>query len=290
MTPRFDEVSPLKRVLLRPPRAAFCSEERIGAQWRDLAYHSAPDFAASVREFDVFTNLLSDAGADVLLLDEDEGLSLDGLYVRDASIVCPGGIIKAAMGKPQRKMEPEVNAAQAERYGVSTIGGITGAGRVEGGDLVWIDHETLLAGHTYRTNPEGIAQLQEVLGAGVTVLGFHMPHYKGPGDVFHLMSVLSPIATDLALVYRPLMPVALVEFLQARGIAMVDVPDEEFESMGCNVLAVGPRHCVMVAGNPQTCARLEHAGAQVHVIEAENISRKGEGGPTCLTRPIERAA
>jgi N-dimethylarginine dimethylaminohydrolase len=122
------------------------------------------------------------------------------------------------------------------------------------------------------------------------VIGFHLPHYKGPADVFHLMSVLSPIDHDLALVYRPLMPVALVELLVARGIAMVDVPDDEFESMGCNVLALGPRHCVMVAGNPETCRRLEAAGAQVHVIQADEICRKGEGGPTCLTRPIERAS
>ncbi|MGI9414493.1 MAG: arginine deiminase family protein, partial [Hyphomicrobiales bacterium] len=140
------------------------------------------------------------------------------------------------------------------------------------------------------TNPDGIAQLQALLGPEVNVCGFQMPHYKGPGDVFHLMSVLSPIDRDLALVYRPLAPVALLEFLEHRGIAFVDVPDEEFESMGCNVLAVAPRHCIMVERNPETARRLERAGARVQMIAADEICRKGEGGPTCLTRPVERAA
>ena len=286
----FDEVSPLKKVILRRPEEAFRSEDNIAAQWRTLAYHSAPDLKKAVAEYDAFQRILSDAGADVILLEGDASLSLDGLYVRDASIVAPGGLIEAAMGKTQRECEPALNAALAGRHGIATLGAITGEGRVEGGDLVWLDGETLLAGHTYRTNPDGIAQLQALLGPDVTVTAFHMPHYKGPGDVFHLMSVLSPIAHDLALVYRPLMPVALIEFLEARGTAMIDVPDEEFATMGCNVLALGPRHCVMVAGNPETCRRLERAGAQVHVIEADEICRKGEGGPTCLTRPLERSA
>lgn len=290
MTPRFDEVSPLGRVLLRPPRAAFGSQQRVSAQWRDLAWHGAPEFAAAVREFDAFAAILEDAGADVVLLGEDDSLTIDGLYVRDAAIAAPGGLIRAAMGKPQRAREPVINTAQAKAHGIATVGEISGPGRVEGGDLVWLDDTTLIAGHTYRTNPEGIAQLQALLGDRVSVTGFHMPHYKGPGDVFHLMSVLSPIDTDLALVYRPLMPVALIEFLEQRGIAFVDVPDEEFESMGCNVLAARPRQCVMVQGNPETLRRLEKAGAQVHVIAADNICRKGEGGPTCLTRPVERAA
>lgn len=290
MTPtRFDEVSPLKRVMLRRPEAAFRSEDNIAAQWSALAYHSAPEFSKAVSEYDAFQRVLSDAGAEVILLDGDDQLSLDGLYVRDASIVAPGGIIEAAMGKPQREVEPSINAALAGNFGVTKVGAITGSGKVEGGDLVWLDDTTLLAGHTYRTNPEGISQLQQLLGSKVSVTGFHMPHYKGPSDVFHLMSVFSPIDHDLALVYKPLMPVALVEFLQERGIAMVKVPDEEFESMGCNVLALGPRHCVMVAGNPETCRRLEQAGAQVHVIDADEICRKGEGGPTCLTRPVERS-
>lgn len=290
MTQKFDEVSPLKKVLLRRPEAAFGSDDRIARDWKALAYHDAPDFRKAIDEYDAFMRLLADAGAELLFLGDDQQLSLDALYVRDAAIAAPGGVIAAAMGKPARTAEPAINTNLAREFGIATIGAITGTGRVEGGDLTWLDDQTLLAGHTYRTNPEGIAQLQDLLGGRVTVFGFHMSHYKGPADVFHLMSVLSPIDTDLALVYPPLTPVALLEFLAERSIATVEVPDEEFESMGCNVLAVAPRHCIMVAGNPETCKRLERAGAQVHVIQADEICRKGEGGPTCLTRPVERAA
>ena len=290
MTPRQDEVSPLKRVLLRHPDAAFRTEAQIAAEWRALAYHDAPDLHAAIAEYDAFARLLSDAGAEVLFLGADDRLSLDALYVRDALISAPDGVIRTAMGKPAREAEPQINAELATGYGLNTVGAIEAPGKVEGGDLVWLDDRTLIAGHTYRTNPEGIAQLQALLGPDVMVHGFHMPHYKGPGDVFHLMSVLSPIDRDLALVYRPLAPVALLEFLEDRDIAFVDVPDEEFESMGCNVLAVAPRHCIMVDRNPETARRLEQAGAQVEVIAADEICRKGEGGPTCLTRPVERAA
>lgn len=290
MTKKQDEVSPIRRVLLRHPDAAFRSDAQIAAEWQALAYHSAPDLKAAIAEYDAFAQLLSDAGAEVLFLGGDDRLSLDALYVRDALISAPDGVIRTAMGKPAREAEPYINAEFAATHGLKTVGAIDAPGKVEGGDLVWLDDATLIAGHTYRTNPQGIAQLQALLGPEVTVHSFQMPHYKGPGDVFHLMSVLSPIARDLALVYRPLAPVALLEFLEDQGLTFVDVPDEEFESMGCNVLAVAPRHCIMVDGNPETARRLERAGAQVEVIAADEICRKGEGGPTCLTRPVERAA
>ncbi len=288
MTPALNEFSPLKRVLLRDPRAAFENEDRIAREWRDLAYHAAPDFERALGEYDEFMNLLRDAGAETVCLDADEQLSLDSLYVRDSLICTPRGLVCAAMGKPARASEPLINGRLAQILGDEVIGGISGSGRVEGGDLVWLDDETLLAGHTYRTNAEGIRQLSALVAPDATVHTFHMPHYKGPSDVFHLMSVLSPIDRDLALVYRPLAPVPLLEFLSERGIGFVDVPDEEFESMGCNVLATAPRRCIMVEGNPETRRRLEAAGAHVDVITASEICRKGEGGPTCLTRPVLR--
>jgi N-dimethylarginine dimethylaminohydrolase len=283
-----DEVSPLKRVVLRHPDAAFGAAGRIDSQWRDLAYHAAPDLDGARREYEAFTAVLEAAGAETVLLGDDPSLTLDALYVRDSMISTPTGLIRCAMGKPQRHAEPQLNSAMAADFGEPVIGEIGGDGRIEGGDLVWLDAKTILVGHTYRTNSEGIRQLRELVAPHTEVHAFHMPHYKGPGDVFHLMSVLSPIDHDLALVYRPLAPVPLLQMLEERGIAFVDVPDEEFDSMGCNVLALAPRHCVMVEGNPTTRARLEQAGAQVHVIEASEICRKGEGGPTCLTRPVLR--
>ena len=283
-----NEVGTLTLVALRRPEAAFVDARRIDSEWQPLGYHAPPDFEGAIEEFNQFETYLKESGAEIIHLPDAESLTLDSLYVRDALIVTPHGIVLANMGKPARQGEPAINAEFLKGRGLTVAGRIEAPGMVEGGDLVWIDDRTLLAGHTYRTNPEGIAQLQRILGDGITVHSFQMPHYKGRDDVFHLMSVLSPIDIDLALVYPPLAPVALVEFLESRGMSFVVVPDEEFESMGCNVLATGPRRCVMVAGNPETQKRLEAAGADVHVIEAAEICRKGEGGPTCLTRPLSR--
>jgi N-dimethylarginine dimethylaminohydrolase len=154
---------------------------------------------------------------------------------------------------------------------------------------VWLDRRTLAVGRGYRTNDVGIAQLRALLGDAIDELVVvHLPHWRGAGDVFHLMSIISPVDPDLAVVYSPLMPVAFRERLLDRGMTLVEVPDDEFESMGANVLALGSRRCVMLAGNPRTRARLEAAGVDVVEYEGMEISRKGGGGPTCLTRPLRR--
>jgi len=174
--------------------------------------------------------------------------------------------------------------------GVPIVGRIGGAGRLEGGDVAWIDERTVAVGRGYRTNGEGIRQLRGLLGSGVDrVVPVPLPHWRGPGDVFHLMSMFSPVDRDLAVVYSPLLPVPFRDLLCQRGYRLVEVPDEEFETMGCNVLAVGPRRCVALEGNPLTRRRLEAAGAEVHVYRGREISAKGGGGPTCLTRPLFRA-
>ncbi len=168
------------------------------------------------------------------------------------------------------------------------MGSIDGNGRLEGGDFVWLDESTCAVGHGYRTNAEGIRQLKVILGPEIEVIEVPLPHYKGPDDVFHLMSFVSPLDRDLMLVYSPVMPVPFRQRLLARGIRLVEVPDDEFETMGCNVLALGPRICLMVDGNTETRNRLEAAGCEVLVYSGQEISRKGEGGPTCLTHPLER--
>jgi N-dimethylarginine dimethylaminohydrolase len=155
---------------------------------------------------------------------------------------------------------------------------------------VWFDERTVAVGRGYRTNDAGIEQFRDLLGPGVDVIVVPLPHYRGPGDVFHLMSIVSPVDEAAAVVYSPLMPVPFREWLCERGVRLIDVPDEEFESMGTNVLALAPRRCVMLDGNPLTRARLEAAGVQVSVYAGSEISVKGGGGPTCLTRPLERAS
>ena len=173
--------------------------------------------------------------------------------------------------------------------GYPIAGRIAPPGLLEGGDVIWLDRRTVAVGRGYRTNDEGIAQLRLLLGDSIDeLIVVPLPHWRGPGDVFHLMSMISPVDRDLAVVYSPLMPVTFRETLCARGITLVEVPDDEFETMGANVLAIGPRRCIMVAGNPMTRARLEQAGAQVAEYEGLDISLKGGGGPTCLTRPLQR--
>ncbi len=284
----FNNWGPLKKVAVRTADIAFASDSKIDAEWQALNFHSRPDLSSANAEYAVVEKILAQTGADVIKLPPGDGLTLDSLYTHDALIVTPRGLVRPHMGKPARRLEPKVNGAHLETLGFPIAGEITAPGLLEGGDLVWIDRHTLLAGIGYRTNKEGVAQLSKLAGADVNILSFDMPHYKGKTDVFHLMSVLSPVDKDLAVVYLPLMPVRLVEFLQSRGINFVHVPEEEFDTMGCNVLALGPRHAMMVEGNPETGKSMRAAGIKVEIIKGYEICRKGEGGPTCMTRPLVR--
>jgi N-dimethylarginine dimethylaminohydrolase len=278
----------LAQVAVRRPQDAFVSDAKIDGEWKDLNFHARPDLSNAVREFEQVERTLKATGADVIHLPAGDGLTLDSLYTHDALVITPRGLVRPRMGKPQRRHEAKVNGAALEKLGIPIAGDITGDGKLEGGDLVWLDRHTLVAGVGYRTNEEGCRQLQKLCGDDVQVMWFDMPHYKGPTDVFHLMSVLSPLDHDLVVVYLPLMPVRLVELLQSRGISFVHVPDTEFDTMGCNVLALGPRHAMAVEGNPETVKRMRDAGVTVEVIAGTDICRKGEGGPTCMTRPIRR--
>jgi N-dimethylarginine dimethylaminohydrolase len=285
----FNNWSRLRKVLVRRPADSFVSDAKIDAEWRDLNFHARPDLHNSIREFAAVEALLNSAGAEVIALPAANGLTLDALYTHDALVVTPRGLVKPRMGKPQRRREAEINGAALAALGMPIAGEIGGTGQLEGGDLVWIDRHTLLAGVGYRTNTEGVRQLQALCGDDVEVKWFDLPHHKGRTDVFHLMSVLSPLDHDLAVAYPPLVPARLMQFLEERGVALVEVPEEEFPRMGCNVLALGPRHAMMVDGNPQTRARMQGRGVRVEVIAGDDICRKGEGGPTCMTRPLVRA-
>jgi N-dimethylarginine dimethylaminohydrolase len=286
-----DEFSRLTRVVVKHPRDAFGDPSVIDAEWRALGFTAPPDFARALDEYDRFLALIGQGGASILSLPKDDGAGLDSLYARDASIVCDRGVILCAMGKPLRAGEPAAQAAAFADWGIPTVGRIEPPGTLEGGDVVWLDARTIAVGRGYRTNDEGVRQLRALLGDAIdSMIEVPLPHWRGPGDVFHLMSILSPVANDVAVVYSPLMPVPFRERLLARGITLIDVPDEEFDSMGANVLAIAPRHAVMVAGNPRTRGRLEKAGVQVDEYSGQEISLKGGGGPTCLTRPIARAS
>lgn len=261
---------------MRPP-----APEDVGS-WERLGWRAAPDFDALAREHEAFRAKLAGAGATVIEARGEPG-NLDSLYVYDPVLVTPSGAILLQPGKSGRRGEP---TALADDLPLPILGRLDGDEFAEGGDTVWLDEETLLVGHTYRTNAAGIEALGRLLPDS-RVLAFHLPHFHGRGEVLHLRSLLNPIGSDLAVVYRPLLPVPLVELLESRGVRLVDVPDEEFETMGPNVLGLPGGRALAIAGNRVTKRRLEEAGVEVIEYEGDEISRKGDGGPTCLTLPVD---
>lgn len=272
--------APLRRVLLRRPAT---TGDFAAADWR------TPDPVLLGRQHDEFAALLGALGAQVELADPVDGL-VDAVYARDPALVTGRGAILFQMVKPVRRPEPELLGTEFERAGVPVIGRLTGDAVADGGDFIWLDEHTLVVGRSYRTNEPAVAQLRALLAEeGVTVVSVDLPHATGPDHVLHLMSFISPVADDLAVVYPPLAPVSLMQTLAGRGITVVPVDDEEYLSMGCNVLAVRPRVAVLVDGNPRTRAALEAHGCETHVYDGSEISVKGDGGPTCLTAPLWRA-
>ncbi len=283
------EYGTLKSVFVKGAREAFISDDHLEKYWASLNYHSKPDFEKSLSESNEFQELIARSEADIHHFPEDSKVNIDSIYCRDSSIATDLGIIICNMGKAGRSHEPKAVKEAFEMYQMKVLGEIKSPGTLEGGDVAWLDKDTLAAGLTYRTNQEGINQLRELLSpANVNVISVPLPHYRGPADVFHLMSILSPVDKDLAVVYSPLMPINFRNELLDRGYRLIEVPEEEFDTMGCNVLALGPRKCLIVKGNPKTKKNLEVAGCEVTEYEGTEISVKGGGGPTCLTRPLLR--
>jgi N-dimethylarginine dimethylaminohydrolase len=273
-------VDPLRRVLVRPPGST--------ARWREYGWRAEPDAARLAAEHEAFCALLHEAGAEVVLGEPAPDGNLDAVYVYDPAIVAEQGAILLRPGKDCRLGEPALMENDLARADVPVAARLDAPAAAEGGDTVWLDERTLLVGHGYRTNAAGIEALGQALPA-VEVIPFDLPHLHGPGEVLHLMSLLSPLDRDLAVAYPPLMPVRLVELLAERSVGLVEVPDEEFETMGPNVLALGPRAALALEGNPVTRRRMERAGVDVRIYSGDELSRKGDGGPTCLTRPLLRA-
>jgi len=279
----------LRRVLVKRPAEAFTSADQIAAQWRDLGYLGMPDLEQASAEHARFVARLEQAGAEVVYLPADPRTGLDSLYCHDPALITDAGAITFHMGKPARRGEGPAMTDALSALDVPLLGRVEAPGTAEGGDMLWLDSHTLAVGYTYRTNAEGMAQLRALLAPlGVDLIEVPLVHWTGPGDVLHLMSLISLIADDLAVVYSRLLPIPFREMLLKRGIQLVDIPDEEFATQGCNVLALAPRQCLMLEGNPVTKRRLEAAGCQVWIYQGDEISTKGSGGPTCLTRPLWR--
>ena len=270
----------LKRVLVRPPLP-----EDV-ARWREYGWRAAPDHPAAAAEHEALRGLLEEAGAEVVVSRHDPG-NLDAIYVYDPVLVGADGAVLLRPGKEGRRGEPAAMVATLEAAGVPVVGELQAPSSAEGGDTVWLDEQTLLVGIGYRTNEAAVPVLADAF-PGVDVLSFDLPHWNGTAEVMHLMSFISPLDRDLALVYSRIAPVRLLRLLADRNVAVVEVPDEEFESQASNVLALGPRRALALNGNPETRRRMERAGVEVTVYHGDEISKKGDGGPTCLTRPLLR--
>jgi dimethylargininase len=270
----------LKRVLVRPPLP-----EDV-ARWREYGWRAAPDHPAAAAEHEALRGLLEAAGAEVVVSRHDPG-NPDAIYVYDPVLVGADGAVLLRPGKEGRRGEPAAMVATLEAAGVPVVGELQAPSSAEGGDTIWLDEQKLLVGIGYRTNEAAVSALADAF-PGVDVLSFDLPHWNGTGEVMHLMSFISPLDRDLAVVYPRIAPVRLLRLLADRNVAVVEVPDEEFESQGSNVLALGPRRALALDGNPETRRRMKQAGVEVTVYRGDEISKKGDGGPTCLTRPLLR--
>ena len=270
--------APLRRVFVRRPGDV--------ERWRDFGWRSAPDPVRIVEEHEGFVAALEGAGVEVVV-GEPLDSALDAIYVHDPAALTAAGAVLLRPGKELRHVEVAAIERDLAAAGVDVVARLEPPATAEGGDMLWLDERTLVVGRGYRTNDAGIDALRAAF-PDVDLVGVDLPHYHGRDEVMHMLSLISPLADDLAVVYLPLMPVRLVELLEERGVRLVEVPAEEFESMACNVLALGPRRALALDGNPETRRRLEAAGVEVLVYAGDELSRKGDGGPTCLTRPMVR--
>jgi len=272
-------VAPLRRVAVRPPSPRG---DYVAAHWAQPL-----DMDRLLRQHAAFVDLLRSLGCGVEVLEPVDDMP-DAIFTYDPAFVVPDGVIELRGAKVVRQGEPPLITTQLEDLGIPVAGRLTSPATADGGDMFWLDEATLAVGRTYRTNQEAVDQLRGLLEPmGVTVESFDMPHDLGPEYCLHLMSVVSPVRENLAVVYERLAPVPLIQALTSRGIEMVPVPEEDYLSLGCNILAVAPSVVVMAAGNDATAKALRDHGVTVHLYEASEIN-KGEGGPTCLTRPILR--
>jgi dimethylargininase len=275
---------PLRRVVVRRPDQSFGKADPT--RWH---YAAAPDMVGACREHQAFVETVMASGAEIVWHDEPLADHADAIFCHDPVLIADSGAVLLRMGKPLRRGEEEALGRTLVKAGVPIAGRLAGDALAESGDLMWLDRSTLAAGIGFRTNDAGVDQLRWILGPAVSVVSVELPYWHGPDACLHLMSLISMVDRDLAVAYPALLPVSFMALLGRMGIALVEVPDVEFATMATNVLALGPRRCLMLEGNPVTQRKLEAAGCSVATYRGGEISLKAEGGATCLTRPVLRA-
>ena len=283
------ETGKIESILMKKPKTAWKNQDIVRKQWQQLHYPAEPDYQKVLNEYDSFAAIIEENVPEVHYLPDDENTWLDSIYTHDPVLITKGGAILCNMGKKERLQEAAAIGKYLESIGIPVIGEIKAPGKIEGGDVVWFDDNSAAVGLGYRSNSDGVKQLRELTGGMVKeIVEVPLPHGNGPDECLHLMSMISPVDRDLAVVYSRLMVVPFRDLLIEKGINFVEVPDDEYDTFACNVLALEPRKCIMISGNPKTKAALEHEGVIVFEYPGEDVSIKGGGGPTCLTRPLLR--
>lgn len=282
-------VAPLRTVLLCPPAGAGWGAPDKRPAWRELGYLHAPRVRRAEKEFSRLGRTLEGAGCEIKYLQRARGLTLDAVYVHDASFVTDHGAVCLRMGKPARAAEPKAHHAFYEAEGIPVLGIMERPGTGEAGDLVWLDSGTLLAGRGFRTNAGGIEWLAALLRPlGVSVIPAPLPHGEGPESCLHLMSLMSVLDEKTVVVDLPLLAVETIEMLRSRGFRLVPIAAAERATLAANVLALGDGRVLAFEENPATNARLRKSGFEVLTVPGTEIGINGGGGPTCLTRPLLR--
>ena len=282
-------VDPIKKILLNHPKNAFFNQKKIDSEFKELNFSDAPDYNESLHEYEAFIDILKSHNIELYFLDGSNNNTIDSIYAHDPFIISNDGAIICNMGKKNRVSEVENIKIFLKNNDIPIIGEISAPGKLEGGDIVWIDKHNIAVGIGYRSNIEGAKQLGEILSGIVkNIILVPLPHWNGPSDCLHLMSNLSPIDFNLFLVYSRLLPVQFIQYLEENKIELIEVPFDEYETMACNVLAIAPREVIMLEGNPITKKLLEKENVIVHTYKGSEISLKGAGGPTCLTKPFLR--
>ena len=277
-------IAPLRRVLIKRPDEAFGQADPV--KWH---YTAQPNLEMAQQEHDALASLLRQAGVEVIDHAEVQPDRADAIFVFDPALMTDRGAIMLRLGKTLRRGEEDTMARRFEALDIPILYTLHGQAQAEGGDLLWLDQNTLAVGLGFRTNAEGLRQLQEALsGLGVRLIPVELPYHTGPAACLHLLSLISIVDHNVAVVYPPLLSVPFWQYLQDQGFRLIEVPPEEFDTMGPNVLALAPGQCLMLEGNPMTQQRLVEAGCEVLTYRGHEISLKAEGGPTCLTRPIWR--
>lgn len=280
---------PIRRIILKRPAQAFVSQEVLDKTWQALNFSGPPDYNASLKQYEAFEEIIKAHVPDVSYLPQNELAGLDSIYTHDPVKMTAKGAILMSMGKESRRHEPQILRQFLTGLDIPILGEINGKGRMEGGDIVWLDHRTAAVAHGYRTNHGGILQFRELTRDFIgDLIVVPLPHADGPGECLHLMSIISIVDNNLAVIYPRYMPVFFRELLLDRGFRFIEVDDDEYQNLGCNVLALAPGKCLMLSGNPKTAAQLRKNGIEVLEYQGTDISLKGTGGPTCLTCPVVR--